>query len=122
MGSMLFVPGFLLSGTLQTAAGREIARNNRYYVECFYIKDEPLVHGFDNIEDARKHAVRHTAGMYHLNGRLNDKEAKIYAKGGKLIERIISGLSETEYNKVRAERGAKNDGVVRAVVSFGWNH
>jgi len=119
---MLFVPGILLSGTLQTAAGRAIARSCRYYVECFYIKDEPLVHGFHDLEDARRHAVRHTAGMYRLNGKLNDKEAKIYAKGGKLIETIISGLTESEYNKVKAEteEREKND-TVRIVTSFGWN-
>ncbi|MDR0334768.1 MAG: hypothetical protein LBH69_02645 [Methanomassiliicoccaceae archaeon] len=116
------IPGLLASGAFQTAEAKEAARQNPFYVECAYLEGEPLVHGFINLSDAKKHAVKHTVGMYRMNGQLNDKEAKIFEKGGKLIERVISGLSESEYNGIKAEREAKQDKpATKAVTSFSWN-
>ena len=102
------IPGLLVSGAFQTEEGRAAARKNPFCVECSYLEGKPLVHGFHDLEDAKKHAVKHTVGMYRMNGQLNDKAAKIFENGGKLIETIISGLTEKEYNDIKAKR--KNKG------------
>ena len=113
------IPGLLISGALQTEEGRKAARSKPYYVEEFYYEGEPLVHGFDTFDEAKKHALKRTAGMYPLNGQLNDKEAKIYETGGKLVETVTSGLSESKYNEIKAERESKG-GTGKVVSSFTW--
>jgi len=118
----LFGPiGLLAGGSFQTEYEREQARKRPYYVENAYFEGNPVVHGFDDLKSARKYAVNHTAGTYRMNGQLNDMEAKIFENGGKYIETIISGLSESEYNEIKAKQGSKEEKPVKSVVSFSWN-
>ncbi|MDR0198423.1 MAG: hypothetical protein LBI08_01595 [Methanomassiliicoccaceae archaeon] len=116
---MFGIPGLLLSGALQTEADREAQRKKPYYVETRFIDDDVLVRGFDTEKDARKYAAGKTAGMYRLNGELNDMEAMLF-ENGRHVETIKSGLSESEYDKIKAERENKDDKDVKGVVAFKW--
>jgi len=82
-------------------------RNKPYYVEI----DTPMhglaVFGFDTRKDAVIKAKEWTAGMYHLTGRLNDRYAEVYERGGKLIGTVRSGLTGPEYIRVKAENERK---------------
>ncbi|MCL2143358.1 MAG: hypothetical protein FWH44_03760 [Methanomassiliicoccaceae archaeon] len=106
------------------ASGGTIGHNDEpYYVEAPAAWVSLWVASFNNFKDARKFAVNYTRGMSKINGQLNDRCVKIYENGGKLIETIISGLPESEYNAIK-ERQAKESmeqgTEIKSVVSFGW--
>ncbi|MCL2143354.1 MAG: hypothetical protein FWH44_03740 [Methanomassiliicoccaceae archaeon] len=115
------IPGFLMGGAFQTDMEREAERKKPFYVENEYLGGI-VVHGFDNLKDARAYAVKHTVGMYRMNGVLNDNVARIFVSGTH-TETIRSGLTESEYEKAADER--KDDGAGKkeagSVVSFSWN-
>ena len=115
------LPGLLIASAFQSEEERAAARKSPFYVESSDSKDEPFVYGFHYFDDAKKHAVRQTVGMYRMNGQLNDNEAKIFEKGGKLVETIISGLTEKEYNEIKAKRENKEEKQVKSVTAFTWN-
>ena len=122
VGLALGIPGLLLTALLfQTDQERENGRKKPFYVETVPLS-EVLVHGFEDMKSARKFAVSQTVGIYHLNGRLNNKRADIF-ENRDLVETYISGLPEEEYNKIKAEHESEDKGntEVRSVTSFGWN-
>jgi len=95
-----------------------IVRNNFQY----YVVRDGIAQGGNTLEAARKFASLFDArGMYRMNGQLNEKEIKIFERGGKLIETYRSGLTEAEYNAAKAKQETKEEKPVKAVTSFSWN-
>jgi hypothetical protein len=120
-------PMIVVGKIIQPERWKEEQRNRPYYVEKFYNKNQDvIVLGFDILKNAKKHALEQTTGTYHMNGRLNDKEAKIFERGGKHIETYISGFPESEYNEIKErqtrERAERKDVKIKSVVSFAWNY
>ena len=102
--------------------GDEKALSCPYYIEIPMVYFDDFIYiGFDDIEGAIKFGVKHTRGLYALNGQLNDMRVKIFKNGGEHVETVISGLPEAEYNRIKAERESKESGSVKAVTSFSWS-
>jgi hypothetical protein len=90
----------------------------------YYVEQDDMTLGAFTLKEAKGYAVSTTAGLYRLNGQLSVKTVKIFEKGGKHIETIIDGMSESEYNEVKAKRGNEEENEkepIKAVMSFGWN-
>jgi len=80
------------------------------------------IHGHDNLEDAIQIACVHTIGTYHLNGVLNNRVARIFENGGKLLEIIRGGFTLSEYNRIKAlqESERVEEEEIVSVISSKW--
>jgi len=96
----------------------EILKKFPYCVEYYHAY--PIIGGFNDLKSARKFALDNTIGLYRINGQLNERKARIF-ENGKHIETIISGFTESEYNKIKAEQETNEGESVKSVVSFSWN-
>jgi len=90
-----------------SASGKARQRSKPYYTEMDVSAHEQAVFGFDTLKDAVDEAKRRTVGYYNVTGRLNDNHAEVYERGGKLVETVRSGFTESEYKKVKAENEMK---------------
>ena len=96
------------------------ARTFPYYVEF----SRTGVYGYDELENAIWGAKHLTIGTYHFNGVLSKREAKIFENGGKLLETIKGGFTESEYNRIKEmqeNEGADEEETV-SVQSFKWSN
>ncbi|MCL2143357.1 MAG: hypothetical protein FWH44_03755 [Methanomassiliicoccaceae archaeon] len=96
-----------------------------YRAELIHL-NMPNVSRVYNLEVALKAAADLTRGTFKLNGQLSDRYVKIFDKNGDLVETIIGGFTESEYNAIKerqAKEKAENEKAeVKSVVSFSWKH
>ncbi|MCL2712692.1 MAG: hypothetical protein FWD37_05425 [Methanomassiliicoccaceae archaeon] len=63
--------------------------------------------GFNTLDSAKKYVLNNTIGLYRLNGQFTGLEAEILDNELTLLERIISGFPEAEYNEIKRKREKK---------------
>jgi len=119
VGAIIQVIVTLVQATVAEAEAKkrigEGAKSAPYYVEC--PRGRFSIIGFDDLRYAREYAVASTlSNTYRWNEKSEDRIAKIFENGGKLIETYVCGLPQGEYEKIEADPGDKEKSYLQAVI------